>query len=84
MRIWTTRMRYAIAGPLVAIALTAASVSACGGSAGGGTNGGGTINVCMLVPSSRSRRSQVNRSPRRHPSSWIPPPTRIRSSAPIT
>jgi hypothetical protein len=56
-------MRYAIAGPLVAIALTAASVSACGGSAGGGTNGGGTngggtngggtINVCMLVPSSQ-------------------------------
>jgi hypothetical protein len=54
MKIWTTPMRYAAAGPLAAIALTAASVSACGGSPpSGDPHGGSTINVCALMPSSR-------------------------------
>jgi hypothetical protein len=54
MKIWTTPMRSAAAGPLAAIALTAASVSACGGSPPlANSNGGSTINVCMLVPSSQ-------------------------------
>jgi hypothetical protein len=59
MKIWTTPMRYAVAGPLAAIALTAASVSACGGSPppgnsnGGNSSSGNTVNVCMLVSSSQ-------------------------------
>jgi hypothetical protein len=59
MKIWTTPMRYTVAGPLAAIALTIASVSACGSSPpldnsnGGNTNSGSTTNVCLLVPSSQ-------------------------------
>jgi hypothetical protein len=64
MKIWTTRMRYAVGCPLMAIALMVASVSACGGSPslgnsnggdtnGGNSNGGDTVNVCMLMPSSQ-------------------------------
>jgi hypothetical protein len=54
MKIRTSPMRYAAAGPLAAIALTAASVSACGGLPQlGGPNGGDTINVCRLLPSSQ-------------------------------
>jgi hypothetical protein len=51
MKIRTTPMRYAAAGPLAAIVLTAASVSACGGSPPSGDLNG--INVCRLVPPSR-------------------------------
>jgi hypothetical protein len=54
MKIRTTPMRYAAAGPLTVIALTAASVSACGGSPQlGDPNGGNTVNVCRLVPPSQ-------------------------------
>lgn len=58
MKIRSTPARYAVAGPLAAIALTAAAVSACGGSLppsdpGGGTPPGGYINVCTLLPSSQ-------------------------------
>ena len=54
MKIRTSPMRYAAAGPLAAIALTAASVSACGGSPPpGDPNGGNTINVCTLMPPSQ-------------------------------
>jgi hypothetical protein len=59
MKIRSTLMRYAVAGPLAAIALTAASVSACGGppspdnSGGSNSTGSNAINVCTLVPSSQ-------------------------------
>jgi hypothetical protein len=60
MKIRTTPMRYAAAGPLAAIALTTASVSACGGSiplagpsSSSPTSGTSTINVCTLLPSSQ-------------------------------
>jgi hypothetical protein len=56
MKIRTTPMRYAVVGPVAAIALTAASVSACGALGhpdGGPPSGSPTMNVCTLVPSSQ-------------------------------
>jgi hypothetical protein len=54
MKIRTTPIRYAVAGPLAAIALTTASVSACSSSISNNSSSSSnsaTINVCRLVPS---------------------------------
>jgi hypothetical protein len=55
MKTRTTPMRYAVVGPLAAIALTAVSMSACGGGdpSGGTSSAGDTINICTLLPSSQ-------------------------------